>query len=120
MAQGHAKFPQGGVVPGSDPAPTRRSDRRADSLVARPPPKNAAATDVESMLLTQRCQQPPRNLTHWQWLYRKELNPMHNTLKTAAIVLALAAPASPAEELAPDALVKTISLDVIAAIRQDT
>jgi phospholipid transport system substrate-binding protein len=44
---------------------------------------------------------------------------MHNTLKTAAIVLALAAPASPAEELAPDALVKTISLEVIAAIRQD-
>jgi phospholipid transport system substrate-binding protein len=44
---------------------------------------------------------------------------MHNTLKTAAIVLALAAPASHAEELAPDALVKTISLEVIAAIRQD-
>jgi phospholipid transport system substrate-binding protein len=44
---------------------------------------------------------------------------MRSTLKTAAIVLALAAPASPAEELAPDALVKTISLEVIAAIRQD-
>src|SRR5439155_15960511 len=44
---------------------------------------------------------------------------MHNTLKTAAIVLALTAPASPAEELAPDALVKTISTDVLAAIRQD-
>jgi phospholipid transport system substrate-binding protein len=71
------------------------------------------------MLLTQRCQQPRRNLAQWHWLYRKELNPMHNTLKTAAIVLALAAPASPAEELAPDALVKTISLEVIAAIRQD-
>src|SRR6266436_4366979 len=44
---------------------------------------------------------------------------MHNTLKTAAIVLALAAPVSAADELAPDALVKTISLEVIAAIRQD-
>ncbi len=44
---------------------------------------------------------------------------MHNTLKTAAIMLALAAPASHAEELAPDALVKTISMDVLAAIRQD-
>jgi phospholipid transport system substrate-binding protein len=44
---------------------------------------------------------------------------MRNTLKTAAIVLALAAPASSAEELAPDALVKTISLNVLAAIRQD-
>lgn len=44
---------------------------------------------------------------------------MRNTLKTAAIVLALTAPASPAEELAPDALVKTISLDMLAAIRQD-
>jgi phospholipid transport system substrate-binding protein len=44
---------------------------------------------------------------------------MRNTLKTAAIVLALAAPASSAEELAPDALVKTMSVDVIAAIRQD-
>jgi phospholipid transport system substrate-binding protein len=44
---------------------------------------------------------------------------MRNTLKTAAIVLALAAPASPAEELAPDALVKAISTDVLAAIRQD-
>jgi phospholipid transport system substrate-binding protein len=44
---------------------------------------------------------------------------MRNTLKTAAIVLALAASASPAEELAPDALVKTMSMDVLAAIRQD-
>ncbi len=44
---------------------------------------------------------------------------MRNTLKTAALVLALAAPASPAEELAPDALVKTLSMDVLAAIRQD-
>jgi len=44
---------------------------------------------------------------------------MHKTLKTAALVLALAAPTSPAEELAPDALVRTISLDVLAAIRQD-
>jgi phospholipid transport system substrate-binding protein len=44
---------------------------------------------------------------------------MHNTLKTAAIVLALAAPASSAEDLTPDALVKTISLEVLAAIRQD-
>src|SRR5258708_3639394 len=44
---------------------------------------------------------------------------MHNALKAAAIVLALAASASAAEELAPDALVKTISLEVIAAIRQD-
>ncbi|TMH83974.1 MAG: ABC transporter substrate-binding protein [Betaproteobacteria bacterium] len=44
---------------------------------------------------------------------------MRNTLKTAALVLALAAPASPAEELTPDALVKTISADVLAAIRQD-
>src|SRR5258706_13191841 len=44
---------------------------------------------------------------------------MHNTLKTAAIVLALAAPVSAADELAPDALVKTIALEVIAAIRQD-
>src|SRR5258705_325649 len=44
---------------------------------------------------------------------------MHSILKTAAIVLALAAPVSAAEELAPDALVKTISLEVIAAIRQD-
>jgi phospholipid transport system substrate-binding protein len=44
---------------------------------------------------------------------------MRKTLKTAAIVLALAASASPAEELAPDTLVKTISMDVIAAIRQD-
>ncbi len=44
---------------------------------------------------------------------------MRNTLKTAAIVLALAAPASPAEELAPDDLVKAISADVLAAIRQD-
>jgi phospholipid transport system substrate-binding protein len=44
---------------------------------------------------------------------------MRKTLKTAAMVLALAAPASPAEELAPDALVKAISQDVLAAIRQD-
>ena len=44
---------------------------------------------------------------------------MRKTLKTAAMVLALAAPASPAEELAPDALVKNISLEVLAAIRQD-
>ena len=44
---------------------------------------------------------------------------MRNTLKTAALVLALAAPASSAEELAPDALVKTLSTDVLAAIRQD-
>jgi phospholipid transport system substrate-binding protein len=51
--------------------------------------------------------------------YRKDLNSMRNTLKTAALVLALAAPASPAEELTPDALVKTISTDVLAAIRQD-
>jgi len=47
------------------------------------------------------------------------MNPMRKTLKTAAMVLALAAPASPAEELAPDALVKNISLEVLAAIRQD-
>jgi len=44
---------------------------------------------------------------------------MRNALKTAALVLALAAPVSPAEELTPDALVKTISTDVLAAIRQD-
>src|SRR6267378_7498964 len=44
---------------------------------------------------------------------------MRNSLKTAALVLALAAPASPAEELTPDALVKAISLEVLAAIRQD-
>lgn len=44
---------------------------------------------------------------------------MHNTLKTAAFVLALAAPASHAEDLAPDALVKTISTDVLAAMRDD-
>ena len=44
---------------------------------------------------------------------------MRNTLKTAALVLALAAPVSPAEELAPDTLVKTLSMDVLAAIRQD-
>jgi phospholipid transport system substrate-binding protein len=44
---------------------------------------------------------------------------MRNKLKTAALVLALAAPVSSAEELAPDALVKTISLEVLAAIRQD-
>jgi phospholipid transport system substrate-binding protein len=44
---------------------------------------------------------------------------MRNTLKTTALVLALAAPASPAEDLTPDALVKTISLEVLAAIRQD-
>src|SRR2546426_414588 len=44
---------------------------------------------------------------------------MHNTLKTAAIVLALTASASHGEELAPDALVKTISLDVLAAIQKD-
>jgi len=44
---------------------------------------------------------------------------MRKTLKTAAIVLALAAQASPAEELAPDALVRAISTDVLAAIRQD-
>jgi len=50
--------------------------------------------------------------------YQKDLN-MRNTLKTAALVLALAAPASPAEELAPDALVKTLSMDVLAAMRQD-
>jgi len=67
------------------------------------------------MLLTQRCQQPRRKLdTH-----RKDLNSMRNTLKTAALVLALDAPATPAEELAPDALVKTISTDVLAAIRRD-
>ncbi len=44
---------------------------------------------------------------------------MHNTLKTAALMLALAAPASHAEDLAPDALVKTISTDVLAAMRDD-
>jgi phospholipid transport system substrate-binding protein len=44
---------------------------------------------------------------------------MRLTLKTAAIVLALAAPATPAGELAPDALVKGISTDVLAAMRQD-
>jgi len=44
---------------------------------------------------------------------------MRNTLKTAAIVLALTASASHGEELAPDALVKTISLDVLAAIQKD-
>ncbi len=44
---------------------------------------------------------------------------MRNSLKTAALVLALAAPASPAEELTPDALVKTISTDVLAAMRDD-
>ena len=44
---------------------------------------------------------------------------MHSTLKTAAIVLALTASASHGEELAPDALVKTISLDVLAAIQKD-
>src|SRR5712664_3399199 len=44
---------------------------------------------------------------------------MRNTLKTAAIVLALTASASHGEELAPDALVKTISLDVLAAIHKD-
>jgi len=43
---------------------------------------------------------------------------MRHTLKTAAVVLALAAPAT-AQELAPDALVKAISTDVLAAIRQD-
>jgi len=43
---------------------------------------------------------------------------MRHTLKTAAVVLALAAPAT-AQELAPDALVKAISADVLAAIRQD-
>jgi len=49
----------------------------------------------------------------------KGANDMRLTLKTAAIVLALAAPATPAEELAPDQLVKAISSDVLAAIRQD-
>ncbi len=44
---------------------------------------------------------------------------MHNTLKTAALTLALAAPASHAQDLAPDALVKTISTDVLAAMRDD-
>jgi len=44
---------------------------------------------------------------------------MRHTLKTAAIVLALAAPLATAQELAPDALVKAISTDVLAAIRQD-
>ena len=44
---------------------------------------------------------------------------MRHTLKTAAVVLALAAPAATAQELAPDALVKAISTDVLAAIRQD-
>src|SRR5260221_14246429 len=44
---------------------------------------------------------------------------MRNKLKTGAFGLALAAPASPAEELAPDTLVKTLSMDVLAAIRQD-
>src|SRR5258708_24141790 len=44
---------------------------------------------------------------------------MHNTLKTAALALALAAPASHAQDLAPDALVKTISEGVLAAIRGD-
>jgi phospholipid transport system substrate-binding protein len=44
---------------------------------------------------------------------------MHNTLKTAALALALAAPASHAQDLAPDALVKTISTDVLAAMRDD-
>jgi len=44
---------------------------------------------------------------------------MRHTLKTTAIVLALAAPAATAQELAPDALVKAISTDVLAAIRQD-
>jgi len=41
---------------------------------------------------------------------------MRNPLKTAALVLALTTSASHGEELAPDALVKTISLDVLAAI----
>jgi len=41
------------------------------------------------------------------------------TLKTAALALALAAPASHAQDLAPDALVKTISTDVLAAMRDD-
>ncbi|HEX4798437.1 MAG TPA: ABC transporter substrate-binding protein [Burkholderiales bacterium] len=45
---------------------------------------------------------------------------MLRNLKAAAIfLLLLAAPASFAEELAPDALVKTISEEVIAAIRHD-
>src|SRR5882672_6915643 len=44
---------------------------------------------------------------------------MRNTLKTAAIVLALTASASHGEELAPDALVKTISSDVLDAIQKD-
>jgi phospholipid transport system substrate-binding protein len=44
---------------------------------------------------------------------------MRNRLKTAVIVLALAAPGSPAEELTPDALVRTISQEVLATIRQD-
>ena len=44
---------------------------------------------------------------------------MRNSLKTAALVLALAAPASHAEELTPDALVRTIALEVLATIRQD-
>ena len=44
---------------------------------------------------------------------------MRNPLKTAALVLALTTSASHGEELAPDALVKTISLDVLAAIQKD-
>ena len=44
---------------------------------------------------------------------------MRNTLKTAALVLALAAPVSAAEELTPDALIRTIALEVLATIRQD-
>jgi len=44
---------------------------------------------------------------------------MRHTLKTAAIVLALAARATTAQEPAPDALVKGISTDVLAAMRQD-
>src|SRR5436190_5110006 len=50
---------------------------------------------------------------------KKGSSPMRHTLKTAAVVLALAAPATTAQELAPDALVKAISTDVLAAIRQD-
>src|SRR5882762_5547987 len=44
---------------------------------------------------------------------------MRNSLKTAALVLALAAPVSAAEELTPDALIRTIALEVLATIRQD-
>src|SRR5207247_6395897 len=118
-----AHFSQKRAGRGRDRPVAGRSDRRTASLVARSPPKSAAAADVEGMLLTQRCQQPRRRLgghcTHLpNGSYQKDLN-MRNTLKTAALVLALAAPTSPAEELTPDALVRTISLEVLATIRQD-